>query len=352
MHNLSTFKENFDPILQKYLDSKIEGFIKNTKDTSISDLVNYTKELVSHGGKRIRPYLAFVMYVGNGGKEKEKILDILVSLEIFHIFALVHDDIMDNGDVRHGIKTIHKFWEEKLLSESKIGNLGRIGQSQAILVGDFLLSWSTEIFSNDNLFPTLQRAKKYYYKMVDEVILGQMLDVDITTRENPNKELIDEKTRLKTSRYSFVRPMEIGAALATDKNVEDFCESFGTNLGITFQLQDDLLDIIGDPKLLNKNILSDVSQGQHTFFTNFIFENGNDKEQQTLRETLRGKIEKKDYERVQNIFYSSGAIEEGKKIIAKGLTESETLVNSSSLNDESKIALLDLIELIRKRSLT
>lgn len=354
MFTLTEFKEKFDPILQQYLDRKIEDFTKNTKDASISQIVHYCGDLVSNGGKRIRPYLAYIMYVTQGGKETEKVLRMLVSLEIFHIFALVHDDVMDQGVLRHGIKTIHKFTEEKLRSQNRNGDLERIGQSQAILVGDFLFSWSTEIFSGEDLFfeKDIKRARKYFYKMVDEVILGQMLDVDITTRDNPSRELIEEKTRLKTSRYSFVRPMEIGAALASDKNVEEFCETFGTNLGITFQLQDDLLDIVGDPKLLNKNILSDILQGQHTFFTNYVFENGNDGQKEKLKELLRGQINPDDYEDVQELFSSSGAIKQGKKIIADDLNKSEVLVKNSDLNDESKAALLDLIELIRKRSVT
>lgn len=354
MYNLNEFKEQFDPLLQDYLNIKVNEFVKNTKNQFVWEIASYCKDLVSHGGKRIRPYLAYVMYVSQGGKDTESILKILLSLEIFHIFALVHDDVMDQGEIRHGIKTLHKFTEEKLKSENRKGYLEKIGQSQAILVGDFLFSWSTEIFSTNKDFPinNLERARKYFYKMVDEVILGQMLDVDITSQSNPSKEYIDEKTRLKTSRYSFVRPMEIGAALVTGSNIEAFCEEFGTNLGITFQLQDDLLDIVGNPRLLNKNILSDVSEGQHTFFTNYVLEKGSNAQKEKLKEFLRGNINRNNYNDVQQLFYLSGAIDEGKKIITKDLKKSEDLVTKSDLNEQSKKALLGIIELIRKRSVT
>lgn len=354
MYSLKEFKEKFDPLLQNYLSFKVDQFTRNTKNPFVSEIASYCKDLVSHGGKRIRPYLAYVMYVAQGGKDTENILKALLSLEIFHIFALVHDDIMDQGEIRHGIKTLHKLTEEKLKDLKREGDIKRMGESQAILVGDFLFSWSTEIFSTNKDFPikNLEKAKEYFYKMIDEVILGQMLDVDITSRENPSKELIDEKTRLKTSRYSFVRPMEIGAALATSDDLENFCEEFGTNLGITFQLQDDMLDIIGDPELLNKNILSDVSEGQHTFFTNYILENSSMEQKEKLKEFLGGYINQDNYKSVQELFYLSGAIDAGKKIIAEDLKKSENLINKSTLNFESKKAFLEIIELIRKRSVT
>ena len=211
-------------------------------------------------------------------------------MELFHIFCLVHDDVIDKSKTRHGQKTIHAFVSEKLLKDKRTGDFRHIGNSQAILVGNLLFSWTFENLDNSKFNKErMYSVKKYFYKMVDEVCLGQIIDVDLTTRNNPDWKLIEEKTRLKTSRYSFVRPMQMGAVLA-DENyaMDDFLENFGTKLGIAFQIQDDLLDIIGKPEETRKTPLIDIEEHQHTFFTNYIFENAN-LEQKKYFESVFGK---------------------------------------------------------------
>ena len=97
MHDLKQFKEIFDPILNSFVNKKIEGFQKNTKDVFIKDFVLYSKNLITGGGKRIRPYITYLSYKSFGGKNEKEIMNILVSMELFHNFCLIHDDIMDKG---------------------------------------------------------------------------------------------------------------------------------------------------------------------------------------------------------------------------------------------------------------
>src|SRR3989304_5704146 len=266
MYSLKEFKQIFDPVLEEFLEKRISEFLQNTSDPFIKDFVSYSKNLTLAGGKRVRPYIAYVMYVANGGRNIEGAIKLFVSLEIFHMFALIHDDIMDKQNKRHGVETIHAYVLKKLKEQKRTGDIENVAKSQGILMGDLFFSWALEIFLDNKSFPkdNISKAHDYFYMMVDEVCLGQILDVDITTREEALVELINEKTRLKTSRYTFVRPMQIGAHLAhPNNNLDEYCEILGTKLGIAFQLQDDLLDIIGDPKILEKNILRDVADRQH-----------------------------------------------------------------------------------------
>ena len=244
MNGLNEFKKTFDPILKEYLDKKIATFSKNVNDPFILDLVHYPQKLVVGGGKRIRPYIAYLMYVAMGGREEKKALEFFVSLELFHNFALIHDDIMDKGSVRHDVQTIHEYVKEKLQEEKRIGDLNHIGNSQAILLGDLLLAWAFSVFDEVNFNKDkLRSAKIFFNKMANDVILGQIIDIDITTRSDIPKELIDKKDKLKTASYTFIRPLQIGAALINvDKSTEQFCEELGLNLGLAFQIQDDLLD--------------------------------------------------------------------------------------------------------------
>ncbi len=352
MYSLKEFKEIFDPVLEKFLDKRLEEFSVNTSDSFIKDFVFYSKDLVMAGGKRIRPYIAYVMYSAMGGKDTENAIKLFISLEIFHSFALMHDDIMDKADTRHGVSTIHSYVLKKLRESERSADIENVSKAQAILVGDLFFSWVMEIFLGNKNFPVenITKAQDYFYKMVDEVVLGQMIDIDITTRENAIEKLISEKTRLKTSRYTFVRPMQIGAHLADPKNdMDDFCENLGTKLGIAFQMQDDLLDIIGDPKILEKSILRDIADRQHTFFTNYIFEKGTKEQKEKLTGYFGKELNEEEQKEVIKIFIESGAVEQGKKLILEELEDAKKIISDSSLGQEYKNICFDLVKIMEER---
>ena len=244
MNDLKEFKKVFDPILKQYLDKKIETFSENINDPFLLEIVSYPQKLIESGGKRIRPFIAYLMYRALGGKEIEKALELFISLELFHNFALIHDDVMDKGSLRHGVQTVHEYIKEKLQKEGRNGDLNHIGNSQAILLGDILLCWAFSVFDEVNLDKDKSRsAKLFFNKMANDVVLGQIIDIDIPSRKDIPKELINKKDKLKTASYSFIRPLQIGASLIKiDKNTQKFCEDLGLNLGLAFQMQDDLLD--------------------------------------------------------------------------------------------------------------
>lgn len=352
MYSLKEFKSVFDPILEEFLDKRINEFLKKTSDPFIKNFVLYSKQLTMAGGKRVRPYIAYVMYAAMGGRKSEDALKLLIALEIFHTFALMHDDIMDKADTRHGVKTLHAFVLNKLKLDKRIGDVENVAKAQGILVGDLYFSWAMEIFLDNKNFSkeNLSKAHEYFYKMVDEVVLGQMIDIDITTRANAESDLTNEKTRLKTSRYTFVRPMQIGAGLANiNHGMENFCESLGTKLGIAFQLQDDLLDIIGDPKILAKSILRDIADRQHTFFTDYVLEHGTNQQKQTLSSFFGKELNDTQKMEIINIFTNTGSIDKGKQKIMQNLEEAKQIILGSNLEQEYVNICLDLVKLMKDR---
>lgn len=318
MDDLVKFKQRFDIYLEQYLNNKIKKIGEITEDSSILDYVNYLKKISLSGGKRIRPYFAYLMYRALKEKETDKALRLLVSLEVFHTFCLVHDDVIDKANLRHGIPTIHEYISPKLKREKRIGDLNHVGNSQATLLGDILFTWSQEILSlNKDFNPSiLQKVKTYFHEMVDEVIIGQMIDVDMVTRIKVSKKLIDEKTRLKTAGYSFIKPLLIGAALSGNetKKTKRFCQEFGLAMGIAYQTQDDLLDIISSDSKLGKTTSLDKSQNQHTYFTYFP------------------------------------SLEDGKKIIAKNFKQAGNLIKNLSVNESGKKKFFDLVDFLQKRT--
>lgn len=253
MNDLEIFKKKFDIYLKSFLYDKLQHLHIYTKEKSVIDYVNHAGRITLNGGKRIRPFIAYLSYLAFGGKEKEKIMKLLVSLEIFHSFALIHDDIMDEDESRHGISTSHRYIAN-ILKKRGIKKYKHMGNSQAILLGDLFFNWASEIINlNSDAI-----VRKLFFEMVEGTAIGQMLDVESKSRKNITEDLIHEINYLKTAKYSLIYPLLIGAGLAGNftPDIKRFCEELGLNLGIAFQTQDDIFDKNQTDKLeLQKKII-------------------------------------------------------------------------------------------------
>ncbi len=345
---IQQFKKDFDPLIQEFLENKLTSFPEH-KDKRVDDYLSYIKTFLAEG-KRVRPYLAYLAYKAGKGTKNDQAIQLLVFLELFHAFALIHDDIMDNAKTRRTLQTAHEYIKDQV-DKTQLIDSKHFGESQAILLGDLLLSWSFEILINNKDFDIeiLQTAKVMFLKMIDEVILGQMIDLNITLENNVSKDLIEDKTILKTAYYSFVRPMQIGAILAGDETNQDFYEKLGRFIGIAFQTQDDLLDIQSDDETIHKTSFNDIEQGQQSFFTNYVFTNGSNEQKQILSDLLGKKISHEDKDKLRNVFKESKAITFGEKIINDNLNSAKKLITDSSLSPEIKNEFLELIALIANR---
>ena len=345
--NLATFKDSFDKILLGFLDQKLRNLPDAPGD--IKTYLSYLKTFLVEG-KRIRPYISYLSYKSNGGKHDDKAIKLLVFLEVFHAFCLVHDDVMDKSYKRHGVKTIHKFISDKYLG-NRFVDPTHFGNSNAILLGDFLFTWANEVLLTNKDFDkeSVSRVYGVYKQMINDVFLGQMIDLTITSKDKVTDEEILQKYLLKTAKYSFVGPMMIGAALVGEVKNEKFYEDFGISLGLAFQIQDDLMDLVFDEKQIKKSSLNDIERHQHTLFTNYIFEKGTKEQINTLKNLFGKKLDKKDRLKLRNIFYESGAVEYGKKIIADNLSEAKNLLEKQKINEEYKKLFLKLIFQIENR---
>ncbi|MCC7357511.1 polyprenyl synthetase family protein [Candidatus Uhrbacteria bacterium] len=333
---------------------KISSYSALTKNQDITELIAYTEKLARGGGKRIRPFLAWLMYQGLAGKKQEAILDASIALEIFHLFGLMHDDIIDRGTDRHGIPTVHLAVMKRLKQQKRIGDLHHIGEGQAMLLGDLLFSWSVEIMTNTIKFGEKKhaQAQQRFFRMVDEVILGQMLDVETMTNSIANMQSIEEKMRLKTASYTCIRPLQIGAALAgTNERIDLFCKNIGLSLGLAFQIQDDFLDLTADQKKIKKTVFSDLTEHQHTIFTQYIFDQGTRAQKNELKSLMGSPLDEKDRPRILELFETSGAFSYGKKQIEAHFNQAEDCLQSFKLKPIAKTGLSDLLMYLRHRQI-
>lgn len=348
MYDLVSFKRVFDVRLDLFLAKKQKQSYLLTQDKMARKVIDHAIYLALHDGKRIRPYLAYLGYCAAGGKNPKVILDALIGIELFHVFALIHDDVMDKADIRRGTPTIH------MSVARTIGNDPRAlhtGYAQAILAGDLLYTWSHEAMLGDLVPVVYKRVQPRFYAMIEEVIIGQMLDVDMGIRKHVTMSAIKKKELMKTARYTFVHPLLIGMSLyRTSTALAHTFDLFGTHAGRAFQMQDDLLDIVGDTKKTGKPSFGDVAEGKHTFFTQYIYEKGASREKKLLTQHFGKPITRRNSRVLHELFSSSGSIVAGKLLMRKEIIAAKRAIDIGPVPRQCKESLLLLADMICARS--
>lgn len=196
------------------------------------------------GGKRIRPVLTLMACDALGG-DTAMALDAALGIEMFHNFTLLHDDVMDNADVRRGKPTVHRRWND----------------NTAILSGDTMLTIATQLIARTANWPVME----LFNKTAIEIYEGQQWDMDYENRNDVTVEEYINMIRLKTS-VLLGCALKTGALIAEadDKQADKIYEA-GTAMGLAFQLRDDVLDVWGDPATFGKEIGGDIMCNKKTF---------------------------------------------------------------------------------------
>lgn len=232
-----------DELLKKVNDT-IDHLAYTRQPASLYEPIRY---VLSIGGKRVRPVLMLLTY--NLYKDDpERILMPAVGLETYHNFTLLHDDLMDNADMRRGHETVHCRWNP----------------NQAILSGDTMLLQAFERVVQCDA-DKLPGVFNVFVQTTLEIGEGQQLDVEFEKRNDVTEDEYIEMIRLKTS-VLLACAVKIGAILAgaSQEDAENLYK-FGEKIGLAFQLQDDLLDVYGDPKVFGKNIGGDITSNKKTY---------------------------------------------------------------------------------------
>lgn len=211
---------------------------------SLYDPISY---IMSLGGKRIRPTM-LLMAVDLFDCDIQKGMDAALAIETFHNFTLIHDDIMDNAPLRRGKPTVHEKW----------------GVNTAILSGDVMMVEANKHLTEVNI-KVLKPALDTFNQTAQGVCEGQQLDMEFESRNDVNISEYINMIRLKTA-VLLGGAMKLGAIVAeTSTQNANLIYEFGENLGIAFQLQDDILDVYGDPEKFGKQIAGDIIANKKTF---------------------------------------------------------------------------------------
>lgn len=248
-------------------EKKYQSIIKGKKPRSLYEPCNY---IIESGGKRLRPFLVLLSAKAVGARTS-KVLNAAIAVELFHNFTLVHDDIMDNADKRRGRPTLHI----------------KYNVNTAILAGDNLLAIAYQSLIKDCKVNGLSAIDDFTEGLI-EVCEGQSLDKDFEIRKEVSLDEYIEMISKKTAALAEVC-CSIGAKLGGG-NIKEInaLKNYGKYLGLAFQIQDDLLDIIADEVELGKKIGGDLLEGKKTFLLLKALQKAKGKEKQLLINVITG----------------------------------------------------------------
>ncbi|MEI0560199.1 polyprenyl synthetase family protein [Brachyspira pilosicoli] len=257
----------------KDIDSEINNIFKSSSISLENNFLDMLKYPLDAGGKRLRPILTCLACELFNGDYKKAIIP-AVSLELIHTYSLVHDDLpaMDNDDLRRGKPTTHV----------------KYGEANAILVGDGLLTHSFEILSNANVNDKTLRKLLYeisYAAGVSGMVMGQFIDLYYEERDI-DFEMLKILHSKKTG--AMIRGAVRVGAIASEKeniNLENITK-YGEAIGLAFQIQDDILDVISDNETLGKTVGKDEKEGKLTYVKQFGLEGAKEKAMETSKEAI------------------------------------------------------------------
>ena len=305
------------------------------KPVGLYDPVRY---VLSLGGKRIRPVLMLMGY-NLWRDDVESIMMPALGLETYHNYTLLHDDLMDRADVRRGHPTVHRKWNE----------------NQAILSGDsmLVLAYQRMAMCDDKMLPHVMQL---FTETALEIGEGQQYDIEFETRNDVSEDEYIEMIRLKTS-VLLACALKMGAMLAGAPSEDaDMLYKFGEQIGLAFQLQDDYLDVYGDPKVFGKAIGGDILEGKKTFMLINALAHADEAQRKTLEQWLERSPREGTHEAqekiqaVTSLYNQIGINRMAQEKIAWYFEQSRQYIEAVQLPAERKRFLIDYAQQMMQRS--
>ncbi len=297
-----------------------------------SNLYQPISYLLGLGGKRIRPILT-LYGAALFDAEPLKALPQALAVEVFHNFTLVHDDIMDQADLRRGKQTVHKKWDESI----------------AILSGDAMMVKAYQMLVDAPL-ESLPSLLDVFSTTAIEVCEGQQLDMDYAQEDVLDEDAYWHMIKLKTA-VLLSAALRIGA-IRVGRPVQDLqaLHEFAINTGLAFQMKDDYLDAFGDASKVGKQSGGDIREGKRTWMTIKAMHLANEEQKQVLREAYQSDDLDQRVERVMAIYRDLGIDQLTQTVIKDFSSKAEEALTSIDGDESVKSDLRDLVRLLMNRT--
>jgi geranylgeranyl diphosphate synthase type I len=309
LRNIEDYKKHLDD-LRQCINNQLEDYFKfkldECTDEKINDIIIKLRDFTMNGGKRVRPILMIMGYDIFAAHD-ERIIKASISIEMAQSFLLIHDDIMDQSDMRRGKPSFHK------AVEKTIGGTGseRIAENIAISAGDLIDTFSHEALLRSGFgLENLLDADFEFSKIIEDTGKGQILDIYSSIEDVYSEERLIKLHFLKTARYTIQGPLLMGAYLSGNKKYIQEIKDFGRYAGIAFQLYDDLLGLFGEEEKTGKSIKSDVNEGKKTLLMIKAYENSDQETRKFIDRCLKsGDVSDSEFNRIREIVKSTGSYE-------------------------------------------
>lgn len=323
------------------------------------------------GGKRMRPAFCVWGYVAAVGIPTDFDLKPLLaaagSLDVLHVSALVHDDLMDSSDLRRGRPAAHRQFEALHANAGWLGDSAAFGKAGAILLGDLLVMWSAQMLHGAGVDQSaLERTLPIVEAMRTEVTCGQYLDMVAQAHPlrqrapaigslRPTIELaLDDASRVveyKAARYTVQRPCQIGAALGGGNDELYFAlGAYGSPLGRAFQFRDDLLGVFGDPQITGKPAGDDLREGKRTVLVAHAYAHASEAGQKLLLHRLGDPdLDEAGINELQQVITESGAREAVESMINENHERALKALHDTEITEEGRTGLTALAEAAVRR---
>lgn len=328
-------------IIENRINEILEGEIKRYKDNCfIKESLEELKRL-SKGGKRVRGYL---IKLGQMlfGKDDDSYIDIAAAIEIFQTAILIHDDVIDEADKRRRLDTINAKYA------------GHIGISKAICIGDLGFFISYNIINNANISDDLKiEIMKVYSKTLYNTVNGEIIDVELPLKSLEYHKKMDDKLIYdiyvnKTAWYTIIGPILIGASSANASSLDkEKLMKMGENLGIAFQIKDDLLGLYSEDDSMGKT-LNDIKEGKQTIIYKYAIDHANKEEIEIINKYYGNSCVTMDENKIiTDLFIKLGAKENAEKLELEYTKKGIDIINSMDV--KNKDLFMDFANYLLKR---
>jgi len=349
-NSLLKYKQKVDPELENFFQKVIT---ENKKiDINIAGAIDYVRQITLAGGKRARAAFMYFGYLAAGGKDKNAITKASISIELIHSFLLIHDDIIDQDNLRHGITTTHIHYDKMAKKFFKNKNAAHFGNSMAIVVGDMINTLGNRALLESKFPPDrIAQAAQYLQRIIFMTIVGETEDILIENRGQATEKEILQMYRNKTAKYTIEGPLHLGAILAgANTKFLQVLSNYAIPAGIAFQIQDDILGVFGTKSKTGKPVDSDIRQGKQTILVAIALEKANQKQKAILKRCLgNNNLSAEDLADFKKVITDTGSLKYAQTMAAKLIVKAKTEITKLKIPKESKEFLINIADYMLNR---
>lgn len=350
--NFQEFAQQHKPAVDAWLANVFTSELQANQPEPYTVLITELKTLIGRGGKRLRPLICILAYQGYGGKDiTGQAMPVAAAQELLHAFLLIHDDIIDRDTKRWGGLNITGAYFERYGASMTPRDALHFAQSQALIAGDICQNLVQQSLLMADLPPvTKLQLHRLFNSVTKQVLIGEMADIQFIS-EPPTLDAVLQMYGDKTASYSVTMPLLTGAIMTnTPKKEQTILQAIGQNLGLAYQLQDDLIGMYGDESKTGKPSLSDIREGKRTALVIKALQLASVPNRQRLERLLGDdQVGSNELSIAQKIITSSGAEQWVRGQIHDLTNESLASLDTTSMTAASKQQFADLINLLLTR---